>query len=268
MEGGVVALAGRRLQGGRFLEEFPLGRSVTMAVREYVPGNRIYANRGQFRLERYRFPVEESALNPVECVVDPDPERMLIREVGQDGGGYASDTATDLLVLPVSDCDLGYASRIHDQELERFRLPVTVLGYRRPVHRGGDNLSLGEIQIQHLRGQGLKLVNVGPAEKVRRGEVGYRVCGGCGAVRSPFETEDSFVKFEDYHHSHWPRISKPVGIGADVNVDGFLIRSPRWQELADLASFAEALRQGAARVLEMDEEDLQLNGPKRFCPAG
>ena len=258
LEGGVVAYAGRHLQGGRFIEEFPLARASSMAVREYVPGNRLYANRGQFKLERYRFPVDESALNPVECVVDPDPDAMLIREVGQDVSGYASDTAADILVLPAADCELGFASRIHDQELDRFRLPVTVLGYRRPVHRGGDNLALGELQVQHLRGQGLKLVNVGPADKVRQQEIGFRVCGGCGAVRSPYDTQAVFDKFEEIHRPHWPRVSKPVGLGADVDVDGFLIRSPRWPELADLASFAEAVRRGASRVLEMDEEDLQI----------
>lgn len=258
LEGGVTAFAGRHLQGGRFIEEFPLTRAASLAVREYVPGNRIYANRGQFKLERYRFPVEESALDPVECMVDPDPERLLIREVGQEGGGYASDTAADLLVLPVSDCELGFASRIHDQELDRFRLPVTVLGYRRANHRGGDSLALGAIKIQHFRGQGLKLVNVGPTDRVRQGECGFRVCGGCGALRSPYDTQATFDKFEEVHRPHWPRIATPVGIGADVEVDGFLIRSPSWPELADLASFAEALRRGASRVLEMDEEDLQI----------
>jgi hypothetical protein len=258
LEGGVTAFAGRHLQGGRFIEEFPLARAASLAVREYVPGNKIYANRGQFRLERYRFPVEESALDPVECVVDADPERLLIREVGQEAGGYASDTASDLLVLPVSDCELGYASRIHDQELDRFRLPVTVLGYRRANHRGGDDLALGAIQVQHLRGQGLKLVNVGPNDRVRKGEIGFPVCGGCGAVRSPYDTQAVFDKFEEVHRPHWPQIGKAVGIGADVEVDGFLIRSPSCPELADLASFAEALRRGASRVLEMDEEDLQI----------
>jgi len=258
MESGVTAFAARHRQAGQFLEEFPLGRAASMAVREFVPGNKLYANRGQFRLERYQFPAEADALEPVECIVDTDPEHPLVRERGTAQAGYASDTVADLLVLPISDCQLGYSSRIHDQELDRFRLPVTVLGYMRNLHRGGENLSLGDLQVQHLRGQAVKLVNVGPSEKFREGEIGYRVCGACGAVRSPFESVETMRKFEEFHRVHWPKIAMPIGLGADVEVDGWRIRSTRWHDLSPLASFAEAIRRGASRILEMNEEDLQL----------
>lgn len=258
LEAGVTAWAGRHRQAGRFQEEFPLRRAASLAVREYVPGNRIYANRGQFRLEHYRFPAESAAFSPVECVVETDPERPEVRERDRVRAGYASDTTVDLLALPISDCQLGYSSRIHDQELDRFRLPVTVLGYLREQHRGGENLQLGRLQVQHLRGQGVKLVNVGATEKIREGVIGYRVCGGCGAVRSPFETPESLRKFEEFHKPHWPRIATPVGLSADVDVDGWRIRSPEVVEMAPLTSVAEAIRRGAARVLEMNETDLQI----------
>jgi len=258
LEGSVVGYAGRHLHSGKWVEEFRLPRAASLAVREYVPGNRLYANGGQFLVEYYRLAVGEEFQQPVECIVDLDPEHMSVREAGQSGPGYARDDVRHLPVLPISDVQLGYASRIHDEEENRFRLPVTVLGYLRERHRGGRRYRMGEVQVHHLRGQEVKLVNVGPADRVRAGDLGYHVCPVCGAARSPYTSEDRLVEFRRLHRRRCGQDLRALGFAADVAVDGFLFRSSAFMSAAAPVSLAEAIRHGASRVLEMEEEDLQI----------
>ena len=52
-DGGISAFPGWR--GGAV--SFELSRPQAIAVREFVPGNMLYANRGRYRTARYHFPV-------------------------------------------------------------------------------------------------------------------------------------------------------------------------------------------------------------------
>lgn len=157
------------------------------------------------------------------------------------------DGEVNCLVLPMCDVQLGYARRIHDEEEERFRLPVTILGYLQERHRGLRQYPLGELTGQHRFGQRLKLVNVGPSGRIKAGDLGYWICSFCGGVRSPLATAERLDEFRRLHRQRCGKEPQAVGLGADVDVDGFLIRSPRLQRLAEAVSLAEAIRRGAAR---------------------
>lgn len=88
-EGGVTASA-RRGPGGRAgPRAFDLGRSPVVALREFVPGNRLYANRGSFYVARYHLRAEDAGrIRPSRV----NPEKGYVTEqsgdanYGQTGG--------------------------------------------------------------------------------------------------------------------------------------------------------------------------------------
>lgn len=142
------------------------------------------------------------------------------------------------------------------QEANRFQLPVAILGYLKQTHRGGRVYTLAGREIQHRFGQHVRLVNVGPADRARRGELSFPICVVCGAVRSPYASERELEHFAKIHQERCGKMPEPMALTTDGRVDGLL-----FQGLADRGAainLGEALRIGAARVLEMEGEDLQL----------
>ena len=69
--------------------------------------------------------------------------------------------------LPLTDLDLAHESRITEDENLRFSMPVSVLGRLRKRNRGGKAYKIGDYEVNHLRGQGIELVNLGEAGRVR-----------------------------------------------------------------------------------------------------
>jgi hypothetical protein len=51
----------------------------------------------------------------------------------------------------------------------RFSMPVTVLGRLRKRSRGGKGYKVGELEVSHVRGQAVELVNLGEAGRVKGG---------------------------------------------------------------------------------------------------
>jgi hypothetical protein len=146
--------------------DFELSRIPLMALREFVPGNLIYANGGRFKTALYHFPIGERQSEMERYQVDLD--RELISEVQTAKGAthYNSGDQNKMLTgLPICDVDLSYVSRISDDEANRFQLPVAVLGYLKQTHRGGQVYSLNQKELQHRFGQHVRLVNIGPADR-------------------------------------------------------------------------------------------------------
>ena len=248
---GITAFAPRPVSVPK-ARSFELSRSPAIALREYMPGNLLYANRGRFRTRRYHLTVgREGQVERYSVHVD---EQRIVRS-GQMGSGYADVAPLELETLPICDLDLAYLSPIRDEETERFAMPVTVLGTVRNVRRGGRSFRGGAGPILHLLGQGLRLVNVGPASEVRQNRLGYPVCRVCGATRSPYSSQRELDNFEERHHESCGVVPVNIGFYADVTVDAL-----RFQSLADAgeaANLGEALRIGASQVLEMEPDDLQ-----------
>ena len=60
-EGGITASAQRGFARRTGPRAFDLNRANVVALREFVPGNRLYANRGTFYVARYHLGAEETA---------------------------------------------------------------------------------------------------------------------------------------------------------------------------------------------------------------
>ncbi|MDP9385253.1 MAG: DUF1998 domain-containing protein, partial [Actinomycetota bacterium] len=248
-DGGISAFPGWR--GGT--TQFELSRPPAVAVREFVPGNLLYANRGRYRANRFHFPASGEARATDGYVLDAESGQL--RLAGAASPGYADDAPVAVEGLPVADVDLEQLGAIRDEETERFQLPVTVLGLEVPRRRGGTAWRFGETDVHHVLGQGLRLVNVGPADRVRAGAAGYPICTVCGAARSPYASDRELQNFEAHHRKSCGRAPGRLALSADVNADALRFRGLHDQEAA--ANLGEAVRLGAAQVLQMEPDDLQ-----------
>src|SRR5204863_7743290 len=101
--------------------------------------------------------------------------------------------------LPLTDLDLAHESRITEDENLRFSMPVSVLGRLRKRNRGGKAYKIGDYEVNHLRGQGIELVNLGEAGRVRTGELGHWICAVCGAAKTPYGVPTEITQFLDIH---------------------------------------------------------------------
>ena len=110
----------------------------------------------------------------------------------------------------------------------------------------------------HLKhGLHMRLVNVGAASQVRSaGEMGYPICMVCGQSRSPMSTLKELDAFNEHHVERCGRPIQKVAFYAEVVADALVLPDCSSKEVA--YSVMEALRQGAAGVLDMEISDLQI----------
>ena len=229
------------------LRDWQLHRSPSLALREYVPGNLIYANGHRF-LARY-FHLEPEA--PIHFQIDTVNEAVC---EAQDGGGAIA--AQLLPAVPVCDVDLPHNSHISDDEDYRFQMPVAIYGYEQKFHGGGRSFRWGPKTVQFRHAVRLRLVNAGPAQMVKsQGTLGYPVCTVCGQSRSPLASTADLNEFLASHRERCRRPVDHIGFFADVHVDALSIAGCKDRQEAH--SVSEALRVGAAQILDMELEDLQ-----------
>jgi len=251
--GGVVAF-GQRDWGARARQAgFQLSRAPALAVREFIPGNLIYANASRFRLGMYHFPVGEDHAALETYVVDTDSGAVRTSTAPSDG--YSSGTEHSMDGVPICDCDLAFVSRISDVESNRFQLPVRLLAYLKPGHNGGSAYTAAKRELRHMFGQQFRLVNVGPADRVAVGRLGYPICAVCGATRSPYASDEDITSFRTKHAASCGRAPADMALSADARVDGFVIDG--FTSRAAAVNLAEALRIGASQVMEMETTDLE-----------
>jgi hypothetical protein len=252
LEGGSVsgtAQVPRHLVG---VSDFELPRPPALALREYVPGNLIYANGNRFVPRFYHLePQQQITLFQV------DVANEAIAEVGIKASGISAGLgATSLQAVPVCDVDLPHQSHITDEEDYRFQLAVSVIGYEQNRHGGGKAFHWGEKTVQLRSGVHLRLVNVGAANLVYSGTLGYPVCLVCGQSRSPLASP---ADRENFANEHADRCGQPVqntGFFADAIADALSVLDCSDRSCA--YSIAESLRVGASLVLDMELEDLQV----------
>jgi hypothetical protein len=235
--------------------EFALPRPPSVALREYVPGNLIYANGNRFVARRFhRDADEQTAEVPVfEVMV----ERQAVKPTN------LSATATGLgtqvvQAISVCDVDLVHQSHISDDEELRFQLPVAVFGLEREQHNGGRAFGWGEQSVQLRRGVRFRLVNVGATRAIERtpGRFGYPVCMVCGQSVSPLSSDKQLQQFETAHEERCGRKVLPLGFYADVVADALTL--PGCPDQKTAYSVLEALRMASAHVLDMTMDDLQV----------
>jgi hypothetical protein len=231
------------------LGEFDLPRAPTIALREYVPGNAIYANGFRFVPRRFQLSPDDTMRFRV------DAAKQVVSELGVNDQA-APLGAEELRAVPVCDVLLPSQSQISDEEDFRFQMPVAVYALERGPHRGGTAWIWGETHLHARRAVQLRMVNVGPKGEVGEGRIGYLLCLACGQSHSPYASQRSRDEFQKKHEERCNHRVEPTGFFADVEVDVFGLHGA--SDRTDAFSLVEAIRMGAARVLDMEIEDLQI----------
>lgn len=235
--------------------EFVLPRPPSVALREYVPGNLIYANGNRFVARRFHRDVDEQRIEIPVFEVSSARQAVKPTIKGAAASGLGS---VALPTIAVCDVDLIHQSHISDEEELRFQLGVSVYGLERDQHHGGTAYVWGERNLHHRRGVRLRLVNVGATTAIIRKSpiFGYPICTVCGQSVSPLSTEKQRQHFAQSHKERCGKTPEPVGFYADIVAD--VISLPACENHSVAFSVLEALRFAATRVLDMHMEDLQV----------
>jgi len=237
--------------------EFALPRAPSVALREYVPGNLIYANGNRFVARRFHRDVDEERIEMPNFEVSTERQAVKPTNVGATASALGS---TVLQAIAVCDVDLVHQSHISDEEELRFQMGVAVYGLERDQHNGGRAYAWGPQALQHRRGVRLRLVNVGANgaidRQTRPDRFGYPVCTVCGQSVSPLSSDAQRQDFGQKHGDRCGRKVVPVGFYADVVADTLSL--PVCADHSTAYSVLEAIRFASTQVLDMHMEDLQV----------
>jgi ATP-dependent helicase YprA (DUF1998 family) len=234
--------------------DFDLPRPTSIALREYVPGNLIYANGHRFVARRFHRDVEEDRNETPLFEVNIEREAVTETNVGQTAGSMASGA---LRAISVCDVDLIHQSQISDEEETRFQMPVSVYGREKGRHNGGQAFTWGDRQLTLRHGVHLRMVNVGSTPVIeQRQQLGYPICSICGQSVSPLASDRQIEHFVESHEERCGRKPDMLGLYADVVAD--CLTFPSCPNRTDAYSLLEAIRMGATHVLDMHLEDLQI----------
>jgi len=255
LDTGAVTLTHVAPRFGSDISDWELRRNSALAVREYVPGNLIYANAHKFVPRIFHLVPEEP------LVFSVDVGNGAIQETGGAAKKAESQVesmgATHILGVAVCDVDAPHHSYISDDEDYRFQMPVAVFGQDQGRHSGGAAYEWGNSLLHLKRGMHMRLVNVGASSQVKSGGLlGYPLCLVCGASRSPMSTQKELDTFSELHQERCGSPTQNISFYAEVVADALVLPNCASQEVA--YSLMEALRQGAAEVLDMEISDLQV----------
>lgn len=235
--------------------DFSLPRPPSMALREYVPGNLIYANGHRFSARRFHREADAERSETPNFEVNVGREAVTETNIGQAAGSLG---ASSLRAIPVCDVDLIHQSQIDDEEEMRFQMSVAVYGREQGRHNGGKNYGWGEKRLSIRRGVHFRMVNVGAASMVQqeKAEFGYPVCTVCGHSVSPLASERQLESFKTNHEERCGKKPERIGFFADIVADCLTL--PACASQVEAYSVLEALRMSASHVLDMHLEDLQI----------
>lgn len=234
--------------------DFELPRPSAMALREYVPGNLIYANGSKF-VPRYFHLDPRGSVETVNLLVDVEAQAVV--ELGAASGTTSTAmNAGSVVAIPICDVDLPQSSQISDEDDNRFQMPVAIYGRERGRHGGGEAYRWGTREVHFRRNVHLRLVNVGEAGLVGKGTLGYPLCLVCGQSRSPLSSDKDREEFENHHLERCGRKVERTAFYSDVVADA--VSFPDCADREEGFSLVEALRIGANDILEMESEDLQI----------
>jgi hypothetical protein len=251
-EGGVKASARRGFARQSGPRAFDLSRNNVVALREFVPGNRLYANRGTFYVSRYHLGADETARIRTLHV---NVEKKYVTELAGDAA-YGQSGGVPIDALPLTDLDLAHESRITEDENLRFSMPVSVMGRLRKRNRGGKALKIGDQEVGHVRGQGIELVNLGEAGRVKQGELGHWICSVCGAAKTPYAVPTEIAQFLKIHKERCGKDVARLALAVQADVD--MLQFHAVADEAEGINIGEAIRTAATRLLDMGTEDVQL----------
>lgn len=248
------------------IPSFKLSRLKSKAIKEFLPGNMLYANGAKFSVAKYFIPPDEG--------------------IKQEARHYSLDLQTDTLVrskqinvrpverpvelksLPISDCILTHESRITDDEEFIFRMPTHLItaelgeGYR-----GIMAYSLGDFNLVHYYGMDMVFLNLGPSriyQMIKSGsaelELGFPICPDCGIVRSPLLQLGNIASIEEFFEKHQNEY-KHRNAGwycLESTFDADYLSIGPFNSYNDAISTGWAIIIGATDHIEMEPDDLEL----------
>ncbi len=222
--------------------DFSLPRPSGLALREYVPGNLIYANGHRFVARRFHQEVDDEQTE--KPIFEVNTERQALGLITS--ASLSSLSSNQLKAIPVCDVDLVHTSQISDEEETRFQMSVATYGIEQGRHSGGVQLDWGGQTVQFRRSVHIRMVNVGASSMVDRNtpELGYPVCEICGYSVSPLASERQLQTFREGHQQRCGKEPSNIGFYADVVADALTL-----DEMANSTvaySVLEALRMAAA----------------------
>lgn len=245
------------LSYGRGKAVFELSRSKVMALREYIPGNLIYANNGRFKSVLYRFPADMEDSGKRTYRVNLEQNHI---STGSPAGavGYNDTPSLEITSVPISDVDIHLLSRISDEEANRFQMSVRVIGKLQGTRKKSLVYRTGDRRVALNLGQKVLLLNLGPEDRVSKlqPEPGYPVCTACGAARSPYASQLEIDAFLKYHTEKCGKTPSQVAFSSEEILDGIHIKG--FESHVQAQNLGEALLLGASRILEMERSDLGL----------
>jgi ATP-dependent helicase YprA (DUF1998 family)/SOS-response transcriptional repressor LexA len=237
----------------RGIDDFDLPRPAGVALREYVPGNRIYANGQQFVPRRYALDITEGGRDSITYEVSPESQAVLESR----GDVTAHGGASLVTSIPVCDVTLVHGSRITDEEESRFQMGVAIYGRELEQHNGGQAYRWGDRPVHVRRAVRLTLVNVGSSNIIRsRNEFGYPVCRVCGQSVSPLSSKRQREDFSQKHLQWCGQLPTATAFHADLTADALTL--PNCHSKEEAFSVLEGLRFAATEILDMEHEDLQV----------
>ncbi len=233
------------------INDWELRRNTALAVREYVPGNLIYANGHKFVPRHfYLVPAE-----PLLFRIDLANESVQESGKSQPNASVAAMGSLPLAAVAICDVEAPHQSYISDEEDYRFQMPVAVFAEDQGRHSGGSAYEWGQAALLLKRGLHIRLINIGPASTVQT-QMGYPLCRVCGASRSPLTSQTELERFQQIHAERCGQPIQNMGFYAEIIADALVLPDCKSREIA--YSVMEALRQGAANILDMEISDLQV----------
>jgi HEAT repeat protein len=157
-----------------------------------------------------------------------------------------------------TDLDLPFTSHVSDGEQNRFHMPVFKVGQMRDGHRGIDLYRIKgneHKEMEHVHGHRIRLIDVGPIDRVQDGNVGYPICAGCGATRSPYASTIEIERFKEIHKKRCGKEPGDLALTSEAQVDGLLFKNI--DDNVKAINLVEGIRIASNIGLEMDPEDLQ-----------
>jgi hypothetical protein len=112
------------------------------------------------------------------------------------------------------------------------------------------------MEVSHIRGQGIELVNLGEAGRVTQGDLGHWICSVCGASKTPYAVPAEITQFRKIHKERCGRDVAKLALTVQADMD--LLQFHAVENESDGINIGEALRTAAARLLDMGPDDLQL----------
>lgn len=235
--------------GGGTLE---LPRPLSMALREYVPGNLIYANGQKFVPRHYMLITGEQYQEQPVMAFTRNNEAMVELSPGASPASLGMEV---LKTIPICDVELAHQLQISDEEENRFQMPVMVFAVDKEQHNGGTEYGWGNCTLQYRRNTKFRMANLG-TPGATGGSCGYLVCTVCGQSISPMSSNEALKKFKEGHKERCGHEPQQLGFYADISAD--CLKMPGCKDRTVAYSMMEALRMGAAHVLDMHLEDLQV----------